>query len=111
MLEGDGLARPVADVEELNMLIGELIGHQVGDDLECAGRLRVRAGHEAHGLPLVAGENTKAGAEDAGTRRWVRCGLWVGQLSFCGSPPRGVSEAPLDLAVRGAKLGHKALPP
>ena len=29
---------------------------------------------------------------------------------FCGAPPRGVIEAPLDLAVRGAELGCRAGP-
>ena len=44
-----------------------------------------------------------------GTRaRWDRCGGWVDRLSFCGAPPRGVSEAPLGLALRGAELGYKA---
>ena len=33
LLEGDGLARPVVDVEELQMPIGELRGDQVGDEL------------------------------------------------------------------------------
>ena len=48
----------------------------------------------------------KASAVGAGAR-WVRCGRRVGQLFFCGAPLRGVlSEAPLDLAVRGAELGH-----
>ena len=46
----------------------------------------------------------KAGAVSAGTRRGG-CGHWVGQLCFCGAPPRGVSEAPLGLAVRGMELG------
>ena len=50
LLEGDGLARPVVDVDELNMPIGEFRGDQVGDDLECAGKLRVRAGDESHDL-------------------------------------------------------------
>eukprot|EP00614_Pseudopedinella_elastica_P002255 CAMPEP_0172588044 /NCGR_PEP_ID=MMETSP1068-20121228/7006_1 /TAXON_ID=35684 /ORGANISM="Pseudopedinella elastica, Strain CCMP716" /LENGTH=37 /DNA_ID= /DNA_START= /DNA_END= /DNA_ORIENTATION= len=37
----------MSDVEELEMLIGELRGDQVSDDVECAGQLRVRAGDEA----------------------------------------------------------------
>ena len=37
--EEDGLARPVVDVKELEMLIGELRGDQVGDDVECAVQL------------------------------------------------------------------------
>ena len=37
LLEEDGLARPVVDVEELRVLIGELTGDQVGGDMECAG--------------------------------------------------------------------------
>ena len=45
----------MADVEELEMPIGELRGDQVNDDVECAGQLRVRAGDEAQGLPRVAG--------------------------------------------------------
>ena len=32
----DGLARPVVNVEELEMAIGELRGDQVDDDAECA---------------------------------------------------------------------------
>ena len=55
LLEEDELARPVVDVEELNLFIGELRGDQVGDDMECAGRLRVRAGEKAHDLPRVIG--------------------------------------------------------
>ena len=50
LLEEDGLAHPMVDVEELEMLIGELRGDQVGDDVECAGQLRVRAGEEAQDL-------------------------------------------------------------
>ena len=49
LLEEDGLARPVVDVEEVEMLIGELRGDPVGDDVECAGQLRARAGDEAPG--------------------------------------------------------------
>ena len=37
LLEEDGLARPMADVEELGMPIGEVRGDQVADDVECAG--------------------------------------------------------------------------
>ena len=44
LLGGDGLARPVLDVKELGMPIGELRGDQVNGDLECAGLLGVRAG-------------------------------------------------------------------
>ena len=55
LLEEDGLTRPVVDVEELEMPIGEFRGDQVDDDVECAGKLRVRAGDEAQGLPPVAG--------------------------------------------------------
>ena len=55
LLEEDGLARPVVDVEELGMPIGELRGDQVDDDVECAGQLRIRAGDEAQGLPRIAG--------------------------------------------------------
>ena len=44
MLKEVGLARPVVDVEEPEMLIGELRGDQVDDGVECAGQLRVRAG-------------------------------------------------------------------
>ena len=40
----------MVDVEELEMLIGQLRGDQVYDDVECAGQLRVRAGDEARGL-------------------------------------------------------------
>ena len=55
LLEEDKPARPVVDVEELGMLIGEFRGDQVGDDVESAGQLRVRAGDEAQGLPRVVG--------------------------------------------------------
>ena len=51
LLEEDGLAHPMVDVEELGMLIGELRGDQVNDDVECAGQLRVRAGDEAQDVP------------------------------------------------------------
>eukprot|EP00614_Pseudopedinella_elastica_P014930 CAMPEP_0172581556 /NCGR_PEP_ID=MMETSP1068-20121228/792_1 /TAXON_ID=35684 /ORGANISM="Pseudopedinella elastica, Strain CCMP716" /LENGTH=78 /DNA_ID=CAMNT_0013374579 /DNA_START=1 /DNA_END=237 /DNA_ORIENTATION=- len=51
LLEEDGLAHPVVDVEELEMPIGELRGDQVNDDVECAGQLRVRAGDEAQDVP------------------------------------------------------------
>ena len=47
LLEEDGLARPVVDVEKLEILISELRGDQVGGDVECVGQLRVRAGDEA----------------------------------------------------------------
>ena len=40
-------ARLMADVEEMGVLFGEMRGDQVGDDEECAGQLRVRAGDEA----------------------------------------------------------------
>ena len=55
MLEEDGLARPVVDFDELEMPIGELRGNQVGDDVECAEELRVRAGDEAQDLPRLVG--------------------------------------------------------
>ena len=55
LLEEDGLARPVADVEEQGMLVGELRGDQAGDCVECAGQLPVRAGDEANDLPRVLG--------------------------------------------------------
>ena len=55
MLEEDKLARPVVDVEELGMPIGELGIDQVDDGVECAGHLFVRAGDEAHDLPRVIG--------------------------------------------------------
>ena len=51
LLEEDGLARPVVDAEELELLIGELGGGQSGDEVKYAGQLRVRAGDEAHELP------------------------------------------------------------
>ena len=36
----------------------------------------------------------------------------VGQDAlFCGTPPRGVSKAPLGPFMSGAELGHKALAP
>ena len=41
LLEEDGLAHPMADAEELGMLVSELRGDQVNDELECAGQLRV----------------------------------------------------------------------
>ena len=49
------LARPVVDVEELEMPIGNMRGDQVYDDLDCAGQPRVRAGEEAQDLPRVVG--------------------------------------------------------
>ena len=55
LLEADGLARPVIDVEELAIPICELRGDQVGDDVECAGQLRIRAGDEAQDLTRVVG--------------------------------------------------------
>ena len=55
LLEEDLLARHVVDVEELKMLIGELRGDHVDDDVKCAGKLRVRASDEAHDLPRVVG--------------------------------------------------------
>ena len=55
LLEEDGLARPVADVEELEMPIGELRGDQVDDDVKCAGQLSVRAGDEGQDFPRVVG--------------------------------------------------------
>ena len=45
----------MVDVEELKISIGELRGDQSGDDVECAGQTRVRAGDEAHGLPRDVG--------------------------------------------------------
>ena len=50
-----GPARPVADVEELKILIGELRGSHAGDDVECARQLHLRAGDEAHGLSRIVG--------------------------------------------------------
>ena len=41
----------MVDVEELEMPIGEFRGDQVGDDVECAGQLRVSVGDEDQGLP------------------------------------------------------------
>ena len=55
MLEEDGLARPVVDVKEMEMLIGELRGAKDDDDVECAGQPRVRAGNEGQVLPRVVG--------------------------------------------------------
>ena len=55
LLEEDGLARSVVDVEELEMPIGELRGDQVDDDVECAGQLPLRAGDGAQDLPRVVG--------------------------------------------------------
>ena len=51
LLELDGLARPVVDVDELEIPNGELRGDRVGDDVQFAGQLRARVGFEAHGLP------------------------------------------------------------
>ena len=53
MLEEDGLAHPMIDVEELEMPIGELKRDQANGDLECAGQLRVRVGDEAQDRPRV----------------------------------------------------------
>ena len=54
-LEEDGLALSMVNVGELGMLIGELRGDRVGDDVECARQLRARAGDKAQHLPRVAG--------------------------------------------------------
>ena len=51
LLEENELARPVVDVEGLEMLISELRGDRVDGDLECAERIRVRAGDKAQDLP------------------------------------------------------------
>ena len=51
LLEDNALALPVVDVEEPEMLIGELKGYQVDNEVECAGQLRVCAGDEAQDLP------------------------------------------------------------
>ena len=53
LLEEDGLAHPMVDVEEMEVLIGELRGDQVNDNAECVGQLRVRAGDEAQDVPRV----------------------------------------------------------
>ena len=45
----------MVDVEEMMILIGELKGDQVDDDVECAGQLRACAGDEAQDLPRVLG--------------------------------------------------------
>ena len=45
----------MADVEELWTLIGKIRDDQVNDDVECAGKLRVRAGDEAQDVPWVLG--------------------------------------------------------
>ena len=37
LLEEDGLAHPMVDVKELEVLIGELRGDQINDGVECAG--------------------------------------------------------------------------
>ena len=42
-------------MSKLAMLVGELRGDQVGDDVECAGQLRIRAGDEAQGFPRFLG--------------------------------------------------------
>ena len=55
LLEEDGLARPVIDVEELEIPIGELRGDRVGDDVECARQLRVHAGDGAQDFTRVVG--------------------------------------------------------
>ena len=55
LVEEDGLARPVIDVEERKIFIGELRGGQVDENVECNGRLRISAGDEGRGLPQVAG--------------------------------------------------------
>ena len=41
------------DVEELEMLIGELRRDQAADDVECAGQLFARASDEVYGLLRV----------------------------------------------------------
>ena len=52
LLEENGLAHPVVDVEKMEMHIGKWRDDQI---VECAGQLRVRAGDEAQGLPRVVG--------------------------------------------------------
>ena len=54
MLEEDGLAYSMADVEELEMPIGELRGDQVNEDAEYAGQLCVRAGDEAQDVSFFS---------------------------------------------------------
>ena len=41
----------MADVKEMELLIGEMRGGQVNDDVECATQLRVRAGDEVQDAP------------------------------------------------------------
>ena len=53
LLEDDGLAHLMVDVEGQEMPIGELRGDQVNDDVECDGRLRVLAGDVAQDLPQL----------------------------------------------------------
>ena len=43
------------DVEKMKVLISELRGDQVSDDMEYAGQLRVRSGDYANDLPRVVG--------------------------------------------------------
>ena len=55
LLEEDGLACPVVDVEELGLHISELRGNHTGDAVESSRQLSLRAGDETHFLPRVAG--------------------------------------------------------
>ena len=67
LLEENGLALPVADVEELEVPIGEMRGDQVNDDVEYAGQLRVSAGDEAQDPPRDIGvESDSTGPGEPG---------------------------------------------
>ena len=55
LLEGDGLARPAADLEELGVLIGKLRSDQDGDVVEGVGQLPVQACDKACDLSRFIG--------------------------------------------------------
>ena len=65
--EEDELSRPVVNVEELEMPIGELRGDQAGDVAKCAGQIPARASDESQDLPRVAG--TELGLDWSGGAR------------------------------------------
>ena len=54
------------DVEELEILTGELRGDQVDDDMECARQLRVRAGDEDQKISRVLGVADSTGPGEPG---------------------------------------------
>ena len=90
------------------VLIGELRGDQVGDDVECAGQLRVCAGVEAHDLPRVVG--VELGLDWSGRARL--------RVEFCAEGPgrsalggAGFCLSLLDGVGGGCRFGPRVLHP